>query len=146
MWLRSGTKTWGKVDGQLRSSPVFWACIYESWICIWWVWIASPYTLKWIKTLKWVCVLMKSLQLQNLRAKPLVYIRQDFRHQKSGQMDVMVGTKGLFSRLWARTVSKIRQPVSSQFETTIRKAHWGKKRCWLMANHQKIFRQGNNHS
>lgn len=36
-------------------------------------------------------------------------------------MDVMGGTKGSFGRLRARTVSKIRQPVSSQFETTIKK-------------------------
>ena len=61
-------------------------------------------------------------------------------------MAMTVGTKGWFSRTGARTVSKIRQSGASQFETTKRKAHWGKKRSWPVANHQKILRRHNAHS
>ena len=43
-------------------------------------------------------------------------------------MAMTVGTKGWFSHTGARTASKIRQSGASQFETTKRKAHWGKKK------------------
>lgn len=45
------------------------------------------------------------------------FVRQGFCHRKWKQTDTMVGgTKGWFSHIQARRVSKIRQPVASQLE------------------------------
>lgn len=56
---------------------------------------------------------MKSLQLQNLRTKALV-CKARFLSLEVETDGHVVGTKGWFSHIRARRVSKIRQPVASQ--------------------------------
>lgn len=54
------------------------------------------------------------------------------------------GTKGWFSLIQARRVSKRRQPVASQLEPPPEGRTDARKEAGK-ANHQKLFRQGNDH-
>lgn len=87
---------------------------------------------------------MKSLQLQNLRTKALVCKARFLSLEVETDGHVVVGTKGWFSHIRARRVSKIRQPVASQWEPLPERPTEARKEAGK-ANHQKIFRRGNDH-
>lgn len=66
---------------------------------------------------------MRSLQLRNVRAKASVQKARFLSSDMGTDGHDMVGTTGWFSQIGARRVSKLRQPVASQLELVIGKAH-----------------------